>query len=153
MEWLAGFELTAFSTWVREEWWVFPGILVVHSLGMGFLAGLGLLAALRGIGFFRPDNPAALQSYIPLLWLAFAASLLSGLMLLAGYPAKGLTNPLFYLKMILLMLAMGVTLYVLRSGRIASSRAWLLLLIWAGVIISGRFLAYTHNVLLASWIT
>jgi hypothetical protein len=158
MESLAWFENTPLSLWVRESPLVFPTILIIHALGMGALVGVNVLLGLRAFGLARSATAASLERFIPIMWLGFIACLGSGLMLLAGYPAKALTNGVFYLKFILMGAAFVVSLR-LRRRLVASSHeelagslpvtAAMLLLLWAGVISAGRFLAYTHTVLLA----
>ena len=166
MRYLATFELTPFSIWIREEWWIFPLILVVHSLGMGLMAGIGAATAFRALGF-APGIPVdMMRRFVPLLWLGLAANTLSGLLLLAGYPAKGLTNPLLYLKLLLLAAALWLTLRLMNpaagpagmnppAAALTAPRmlAVFALMSWIGVIASGRVIAYTHSVLLASWLT
>ena len=51
---------------------------------------------------------------MPIVWVAFWMNAISGLLLLIGYPTKALTNPVFYLK--LLLIAVGLVLFV-RIGR------------------------------------
>jgi hypothetical protein len=153
LEAFAWFEQTALSIGVREIPWVFPFALIVHSIGMGFSAGVGVIVGLRAAGVAVRIPLAALLRFLPLMWLGFVANLVSGLVLLAAYPAKALTNPVFYLKLILLAAAMWATHRLTQSvaGANLKRHAIVSLLLWAGVIASGRFLAYTHSVLLASW--
>jgi hypothetical protein len=80
---------------------------------------------------------------------------------LIAYPTKALTNPLFYVKLSLIALSIG--LYGLISRRIfrdpvpeddggrrtLSFFAGASLAGWAGAIIAGRLLAYTYTRLLA----
>lgn len=156
MEFLAWFESTALSTWVRESPPVFPTILVIHAIGMGTLVGANVVLGLRAIGFARSIELPTLERFVPLVWLGFIACLVSGLLLLAGYPAKAVTNPVFYLKFVFIGAAFAVWRRMRRAintGEIVGT--WpiagvCLLLLWAGVITAGRFLAYTHTVLLAS---
>jgi hypothetical protein len=96
------------------------------------------------------------------MWLGFAINLLSGLALLAAYPAKALTNWVFFAKMALVVVALCVLERIKgelivpngATSRAVGSRARnlavLSLLLWAGTILAGRFLAYTHHILLAS---
>jgi hypothetical protein len=97
-----------------------------------------------------------------IMWAGFAVNLLSGLALLAAYPAKALTNWVFFGKLALV----GAALWALEQTRgellveaspaatTVNSRvrqlAVLSLLLWAGAIFAGRFLAYTHSILLVS---
>jgi hypothetical protein len=160
MEFFAWFENTALSIWVRESPLVFPTILIVHALGMGCLVGVNVFISLRTLGFVRSIASEMLDRFVPIMWLGFVASLASGLLLLAAYPAKALTNPIFYLKFAFI----GAAFVLLRSIRnrtalIVSASAMpavirvsaaALILTWAAAITAGRFLAYTHSVLLAS---
>jgi len=161
LEALAWFEQTAFSVAVREVPWVFPFILIVHSLGMGLAAGAALAIGLRRLGFASGVPASLLARFLPLMWIGFAANTVSGLLLLAGYPAKALTNPVFYCKLALLGAGVWMThrlaprLLPLTNGRPVMHEhrrlAALSLIAWAGVIFTGRFLAYTHKILLATW--
>jgi len=159
MEWLAWFENTSLSIWTRESPLVFPTILIAHALGMGALVGVNVFLGLRAFGFVRSVSAATMERFVPIMWLGFVACLGSGLLLLAAYPAKALTNGVFYMKFIFMAAAFAVSLRLRRrlvqandqvvAGSLRTSGAMLLLL-WAGVITAGRFLAYTHTVLLAS---
>lgn len=99
MEFFAWIEQSALSRWVAESIWGFPIALTLHAIGMGFLAGFNFAFALRMLGVARGVKPQAFVRFFPLLWGSAVLSLVSGLLLLAAYPAKSLTNPLFYLKM------------------------------------------------------
>lgn len=160
---LANVEQYALSVWVRESpsLLAFPFILYLHTLGLAMLAGLNVgldvwLLARRTVPSFD------LKGVYRIMWLGFAINLLSGLALLAAYPAKALTNWVFFAKMVLVVVALWVLErmkgeLVVPSGSAArevGSRARnlavLSLLLWAGTILAGRFLAYTHHILLAS---
>ena len=82
---------------------------------------------------------------------------LAGVALLLAYPAKALTNWLFFVK---LALVLGAVLSLDRMRILAvpsgepTSRARTLavtsLALWAGIILAGRLLAYTYTILLTS---
>lgn len=155
LEWLARIELTPISTAVREVWWVFPSVLVVHSLSMAMMAGFGVVICTRATGFMAPLPMASLKRFIPLLWLGLAAATLSGMLLLIAYPAKALTNPLFYIKLLILAGTSWLCLQLLKNRWLPPAQKTLAMLGlcgWLSVIFAGRFLAYTHSVLLASWL-
>jgi hypothetical protein len=164
MEFLAWFERTQLSIFIREEWWVFPSILSIHSVGMGLSAGASIADALRMLGVAPRVPLDSLVKFIPLVWIGFIANVISGIALLFGYPAKGLTNWVFYAKLALLGGGLWLIQVIVRdvlknddysAGPLPSKfkrQAILLLLLWIGVITTGRFLAYTHRVLLASWL-
>jgi hypothetical protein len=156
MEFLAWFENTGLSTWVRESPPVFPTILVIHALGMGTLVGANVVVGLRAIGVARSLELSTLERFVPLVWIGFIASLGSGLLLLAGYPAKALTNPVFYVKFAFIGAAFALwrrMRRIMNAGEVVGTLPMVgigLLVLWAGAITAGRFLAYTHTVLLAS---
>ena len=158
MEVLAWIELTAFSIWTREEPFVFPLVLAIHSLGMGLSAGVAIAMSLRILGFAPGVALSLLRQLKPLVWIGLIANTLSGLVLLLAYPAKALTNPVFYIKLILLIAALWlmVRLLLLISNDTlpinAKRFAVLAMVCWVGVIAAGRFLAYTNTVMLASWL-
>jgi hypothetical protein len=160
---LATFEQNALGVWVRESpsLLAFPFILYLHTLGLAMLAGLNVgldvwLLARRTVPSFD------LLGVYRIMWLGFAINLLSGLALLAAYPAKALTNWVFFAKMALVVVALWVLermkgeLVVPHGatsrevGSRARRLAVLSLLVWAGTILAGRLLAYTHHILLAS---
>jgi hypothetical protein len=163
IELLANVERTALSVWVRESpsLLAFPFILFLHTLGLAMLAGInvGVDAWLLGL---RKLPPFELPNLYRVMWLGFGINALSGLVLLAAYPAKALTNWVFFAK----LLFIGIALWVLQQlkGELAaaggtaerdvSGRARRLalasLLLWTATIFAGRLLAYTHHILLAS---
>jgi len=156
MDWFAWFENTSLSSWVRESPPVFPTILILHALGLGALVGVSVMYALRGLGVVRTIPAAALRAFVPLLWTGFVVNLISGVLLLAAYPAKALTNVVFYVKFACIIGAF-IAVNALRACEVGRTpenalrlRAIAVLLLWAGAITAGRLLAYTHHVLLAA---
>jgi hypothetical protein len=156
-------EETSLSIWVRESpsMFAFPGILVVHTWGMAFLAGSTSAFSLRVLGFAGKVPTAAMLKFAPVVWFGFILNLVSGLLLLMGYPTKALTNPVFYLKLTTIALALLAVRAL--SRRVASSTgqvvagwkadrvlAGLTLGFWVVSVTAGRLLAYTHSRLLAS---
>ena len=156
-------ESTALSQWVvgSESMFAFPGILALHAIGMGFAVGICLALDLRILGMAPGIQLAEMRPFVPILWAAFWLNAISGLLLLIGYPTKALTNPVFYLK--LLLIAVGMVVYVRIGRRVfddtsTSDRhespavrrmALVSLLCWVGAITAGRFLAYTYSRLTA----
>jgi hypothetical protein len=160
---LAEVEQTAFSLWVRESpsLLAFPFILYLHTLGLALLAGLSV-----GLDVWvlarRTLPPFELKGVYAVMWLGFGINLVSGLALLIAYPAKALTNWVFFAKLLFVVVALWVLErlkgeLVVADGagaREVSPRArqlaLLSMIVWAATIFAGRFLAYTHHILLAS---
>lgn len=157
---LAWVESTALSQWVvgSPSIFAFPGILVLHAIGMAFAVGISAAMDLRILGVAPRVPLAEMRRFVPILWAGFWLNAASGFLLLVGYPTKALTNPVFYLKLILIAVAMTLMVRIsrraferdteaLRSGFPSPLRrlALVSLLCWAGAITAGRLLAYTYS--------
>jgi hypothetical protein len=163
MAFFTSVEQNAFSVWVRESssLLAFPFILFLHTLGLAMLAGLnvGLDAWLLGR---RKVPPFELANLYRVMWLGFGINALSGLALLAAYPAKALTNWVFFVKLLCIAIALWALQRLKRELAVASGTpekevtrharqlALASLLLWTVTIFAGRMLAYTHHILLAS---
>ena len=154
----AWIEHSALSTWIRGDCvCAFPTIVTLHNIGMAFLAGGGIAIDLRVIGFAPGIPLKPMARFLPLMWLAFGVNAGTGLLLLIGYPTKALTNPLFYIKLSLVVIALGLLFRigrdVLRAPEVdrksfdAKSRklAVASLVAWIALIAAGRYLAYTYT--------
>ena len=158
--WLEQSALSTFLT-QTDSVFVFPAILVLHAVGMAFLVGTHAAIGVRILGFAQRAPIAAIASFIPLARIGLGMNVFSGVLLLIAYPTKALTNPLFYIKLSLVVLAL--TTFALIGKRVFSGEgaetvnvrvsnktlAALLICLWAGTIIAGRFLAYTYTRLTA----
>jgi hypothetical protein len=145
-------ETTALSTWIRESasLLAFPGILIVHTLGMAMLVGISVTTSLRVMGVAQGVPLAALQRFTPLAWIGLIMMALSGLLLLIAYPMKALTNPIFYVKLAVIGVAVFVMARVARSGA-TKVQAAAAILLWAAAITAGRLLPYTYRHLLTGF--
>jgi len=88
-----------------------------------------------------------MDRFFPVLWIGFIINLLSGLLLLIGYPTKAFTNPVFFVKMGCIaagmMFMVLIRKRVILEGRNGKALAVLSLIFWIGAIVAGRLLAYT----------
>lgn len=156
-------EATALSVWLRESpsLWAFPFVLILHTVGMGFLVGTNVAIDLRILGFAPRIPLSSFERFFWVMKFGFSVNAVSGILLLIAYPTKALTNPLFYLKLFLIGFALMETGWirrqVLRSpgadiqavsmkGRVLASTS---LTAWAGAVGAGRLLAYTYTHLTA----
>ena len=151
-------ESTAFSVWMRESTsiFAFPIVLALHTIGLGLIAGLSVALDLRILGFAARIPVTAFRGFLPLMWLGLWVNVASGLALLAAYPTKALTNPVFYLKLGLIVVALMILGVVRRrlltEGMALESISGNLKILataslgcWAGAITAGRLLAYTYT--------
>ena len=143
-------ENTLLSEWVRGEFdgatMVFPIVISLHAIGMGFMAGIACMINLRVLGAVPAVPLARLAAFLPVAWLALAINVVSGLLLLIGYPTKALTNPVFYIK----LSCIGVLLTPADATARARLLAGLGTVLWIAAIVTGRLLAYTHSKLMSS---
>ena len=161
---LAWLEDSWLGVWVREypSLFAFPFILFLHTLGLAMLAGVSVAIDVWLLRNRTLGNGARMTGLIRTMWLGFGINTVSGLLLLVAYPAKALTNPVFYTKM--LLVGLGV-LSVARINRemfpagvavagavvTAAARRWATVsfVAWMGTVLTGRLLAYTYHVLFA----
>jgi hypothetical protein len=158
-------EETAPSVWVREypSLFGFPFILFLHTLGLAMLAGVSIAIDIWLLRARTLARTVHMTGLIRVMWLGFGINTVSGLALLIAYPAKALTNPVFYAKMLLVVVGMYAVARINRDafphgnaiagaaiGTLTKRWAAGSLLIWAGTIATGRLLAYTYNVLFAT---
>lgn len=156
-------EDSALAMWLigSDSILAYPTVLTIHVIGMGFVAGINLLFALRLLGWLAEVPISALERLIPLFWLMLGLSIFSGLLLVIGYPTKALTNPIFYVKMLCLVLGLLVLRKMRRLDPAKASNeaspsnarpiALASLVLWVGVITAGRLLAYTYTRLLVDF--
>jgi len=160
---LAWLEATAPSVWLRESpsLWAFPFVLILHTVGMGFLAGTNVAMDLRVVGFAPKIPLSFFEKFFLVMKISFVVNAASGVLLLIAYPTKALTNPLFYVKLLLiaagLVQAVWMRSHVLRNpetdaegpskkGKVMAGAS---LATWTAAVAAGRFLAYTYSHLLA----
>ena len=158
MDALAWIEQTRLSLFVREDFYAYFVLLILHAWGMAFLVGGGIAVSLRVLGVAAGTRLERFRGFFPFMWLGAALAAVSGLGLLAGYPAKALTNWIFALKFACLI---GAALLVRQLGRDVMPKGdpvpprgrWMAvaaLLLWLGGVASGKLLLYTNTMLLTT---
>ena len=161
---LRSLEETNFSTWLRESNSVFAFyfVLLLHTFGLALLVGANAIVDLRILGVPANMPLAPLKRYFSIMWVGFSLNVITGILLVIAYPTKALTNPVFYLKLTCIALAVIVMqkIYTRVFGEAGLSEAsmeangralakWCLAL-WIAAITAGRLLAYTYSYLLYS---
>ena len=143
--------------WMREEpsLWAFPFVLILHTVGLAFLVGANIAIDLRALGGVTDVPLISMHRYYRAMWAGFWVNAFSGVLLLIAYPTKALTNPVFYLKLVLIaagiVLASVIRGHMMRgeagAGVAVSARlrtiAAVSLAVWGLSITAGRLLAYT----------
>jgi hypothetical protein len=155
-------EESGVSTWLRESEspFAFYFVLLFHTFGLALLVGANAVIDLRLLGIEREIPIMPLKRFFSVMWLGFVINAASGAMLLVAYPTKALTNPVFYLKLLLIGFAVWVMARLksrvfddsslneaamIERGKTLAK--WSLAL-WIGAITAGRLLAYTYKYLI-----
>ena len=155
-------ERTGLSLWVREDSaWAFPIVLILHTVGLAFLVGANVALDARLLGLARGVPLAAMLPFFRAMWLGFWVNAVSGVLLLAAYPTKALTNPVFYVKLTLIAIgllhARWIRAQILGNPAFGGARlpaavrirAAAVLGCWLAAVTAGRLLAYTYTHLMA----
>jgi hypothetical protein len=132
----------------------------VHILAIAALSASTAMLNLRVLGLMNRSQPIAELNgrFRRPVWIAVTVLLATGLALLLAEPKRSLTSQVFQLKMLMLVVAILLTLFLQRlalqyapqwdaAGRApASARvpAVLSLLLWVCIIFAGRWIAYAQ---------
>jgi len=158
---LEAIEGTGFSTWLRESEspFGFYFILLFHTFGLALLVGANVAVDLRLLGVAPTIPLAPLRKLFRIMWIGFGINAVTGVLLVFAYPTKALTNLDFYIKLMLIGLAIWVMLKLksrvfddagLSEAEMTARGATLAkysLALWLGAITAGRLLAYTYKYL------
>ena len=149
-QWL---ESTALSHLIQTTHGAIAGIQVVHILALATLFALALNLALRVTGHGLAAEPlSSLASrFVPALWICLGVLLFTGSLLIIAEPGRSLMNRVFYTKMTLLLVAIALTLWLAavarrplqRPSKLQVAAAALYVLVWVGIIVAGRYIAYS----------
>lgn len=154
METLAWIEQTPLSRFVREDFYAYFVLLIGHAWGMALLVGGGFALSARILGFAPGVPLEMLRRLYPVMRVGAVLAVISGMGLLAGYPAKALTNWVFAAKFACLIAASLLSVHMVRRSIAQTGGtkrlAALALLLWLGGIAGGKLLLYTNVMLLTS---
>jgi len=153
LEWI---ESTDLSTTIREGALPYPILGGIHLLGIALFGGMLLATDLRLLGWAMQRRLVSdiVQQFQRWKRVGFVLVVASGLLLAWAEPQKLYRSPAFWIKMALFVLV-GVHALVFRARvyrnparldalvtREARLAAAISLILWAGLIISGRLIAF-----------
>jgi hypothetical protein len=162
-DWAALEAYPTFLLWVQDHpisqhigftWW-FPLLESIHVLAIGFVVGSILMVDLRLLGVAAAAYAASLitRELVPWTWGAFVVAVITGIGMFMTRATAYVENPAFQIKFILLILACAnMAVFQFRTfrgivywdvgvapppgARIAGAAS---LLLWAGVVLAGRW--------------
>ena len=155
LEWLGA---TPWSIALLESFWVWPLVESTHVLALGLFAGTAWMMDLRLLGLSFRAVPVSEFRNRMLPWTrgGFAVMAVTGLLLLYSNPVRYYHNIFFRVKVILLVVA-AVNVWWFHARTYRRVAEWdrdprppqavrlagaVSLLVWALVVVSGRFIAY-----------
>jgi hypothetical protein len=148
---------SALGVWTRESpsIWAYPTVLTLHTVGLGVLVGANAVIDFRLLGFAQRLPVPALAPLYRFMWAGFAINAVTGIMLFASDATKKAVQPVFYVKLALIAVALVLTVVIRRTMERGPALrdtdlspgptrrlAALSLLLWAGAITAGRLMAY-----------
>lgn len=155
--WIEG---TALSQWIVTNFWAIPAIQVFHISAIAALFGSVLMINLKvlGIGGSGLSYADTARRFVPWINWGFIVLLVSGLGLIVGEPVRELPNPIFWIKMGLIVITLPISLLfnadVVKAeaaGRLSATgslsalykiTAFALIVLWCAIMFGGRWIAY-----------
>ena len=137
----------SWSTSIHESIYLYSWIETTHVLTLMVFLGMLFVIDLRMLGAIFPNVP---------MMIGFAVMLITGFLLYYAIPVRTTQSLWFRIKVVLLVAA-GINAFLFRAKMQASSNSWdldrippkririgaaLSLVLWAGVVITGRTIAY-----------
>jgi len=154
-EWLAA---TRGSIALHESLYMYPLLESAHVLTLMLFVGSAAMLDLRLLGLTLREVPVSevLERLLPWLKAGFAVMLVTGLLLFYAIPVRTYQSIFFRIK-VLMLLGAGLNVWIFerrvrrsvsewdlarvppRGARVAAA---LSLLLWAGIVVAGRMIAY-----------
>lgn len=147
-DWLTS---TALSQLIQTTSWMIPGIQSIHIVCLATLFVTALMITMKVLGrSWSEQTPGQVAAkFMPVIWTCLAILLVTGALLITAEPGRTLGNVSFYIKVTLIVIAVILTLIIngaARRGTIGGVHrvmAVLSMLVWACIIVAGRYIAYT----------
>jgi uncharacterized protein YacL len=154
-EWLAD---TSWSVDLHESQYAYPLIESIHVWTMAVFFGSVVMFDLRLLGVALRKVPASevVDRLLPLTIAAFVIMVISGVLLFYAIPLRSYQSIFFRFKMLLMLLA-GLNVWLFHSRVYPKVATWdvegvpprrarvagaVSLVLWIGIIFSGRMIAY-----------
>jgi len=161
--------MLAFSEWISDSWlslairksvWLIPTIQITHIVAITMIVTAAVMIAARIAGLSGRSQTLreTAQRFLPWVWTALALLTPTGIVLIIAEPQRTLGNGTFWWKMAMLAIAVGLTAWFQASlrrdaeawedrGQKAGARRLFAasnILVWLGIVATGRLIAYTY---------
>jgi hypothetical protein len=148
---------TPFSITLQTVEWIIPVVQTIHILAIAAVLGSALTLSSRILRTKGQPQPGGPSTSFVTIWVALPILLVTGALLVTAEPARDLENPVFVLKMALVLVAVGVTFVQQASlrrpkaegtpsrGIWQSTLAVASLALWVAIVFAGRLIAYVQS--------
>jgi magnesium-transporting ATPase (P-type) len=146
------------SMWLQSHFWAIPIMQTLHILSIAAAFGSVLMINFRILGI-TGRNMTMTQTarrYLPWIWSALALLIITGIGMIFGEPVRELINPIFWVKMVAVVVMILASVWFQASvrrrmadwetthdGRAAiRAGAVGIIILWCGIMVAGRWIAY-----------
>jgi hypothetical protein len=163
-------EESRLSAAIAGSTFMYPGILTAHGIGMSFVVGLNTAVSLRVLGVAPTLPLPAMAKFYPVMWAALWLNIVTGVLLTMAAASRVLVDPVFFMKMTFVALAVvnmqrlkrellrederpaeqmvpeavgTLVVPATRSNRKIRVMAIASIVLWGGAITLGRLMAYS----------
>ena len=162
-EWIRSTRMTELALWIDEtaarEWivthfWAIPIIQCIHILAIAASFASILMINARMFGIAGSSTvEETLRRYTKVLWWALVVLVITGVLMIITEPIRELINPIFWIKMPLVLFGTLVAIWFQKSvlRHVAAGRGVLaadkvtgvfLVILWCLIMLCGRWIAY-----------
>ncbi|MEO6388594.1 MAG: hypothetical protein ABIT16_12065 [Croceibacterium sp.] len=162
-EWLRTTPLSGFALgmsewpltlWIVTHFWAIPFLQIVHILAIAGSFASVLMISMRVFGLAGHATLAETsRRYTKVLWWSLVFIVLSGILMLFGDTVRNLLNAIFWIKMILVVLAIVSSIAFAKSlsrqlttgdvvGGGTKATSLFLIVLWCVIMTCGRWIAY-----------
>ena len=149
---------SAFTDWFlgSDSIWTYPTVLTLHTVGMAMLVGASVVIHLRALQVGAAIPFPRLRLLYRFIWTGFAINLISGLVLFVTEAADRAADPVFYIKLGSIAIALWSGVVMKRrvidradaprmTAGATRSLAVMALGFWTVAIVAGRLMAYVKK--------
>ena len=153
-----GIQKTWLSHLIVEHFWIVPTIQTIHILAIAAVFSSVLMTNLRIFDLAGRGRTMTqtLRRFLPWIWWGLLVLLITGIGMVFSDPVRNLTQPVFFTKMILILIAITVSLWFQNSVSRNAARweltdngrvfvrvgAGAVVGLWILIMFCGRWIAY-----------
>jgi hypothetical protein len=156
LQWL---QASSWAVFIHKTAWAFTTVELVHVTAIALVVGTIAIVDLRLLGLVSAKRPFTeiSRAILPYTWAAFVLAVAAGSLLFISRATDYFVNPVFWIKMFLIVLA-GINMLIFELITARGAQKWDLdptpplparlaggisLTCWALVVVFGRWISFT----------